>query len=332
MKDLLLLGKLERVELRDIWKNEAGDFTPWLAKEENIAILGETIGRELEVEAQEQNVGPFKADILCKDTTDDHFVLIENQLEKTNHGHMGQLITYAAGLKAATIVWIAERFTEEHRAALDWLNEITGEDFNFFGLEIELWKIGDSLAAPKFNVVSKPNDWTAFVSGAKKGLSDLELTETKRLQLEYWTKLWELLEQNYPDIRGTKPRPQHWNNFSIGRSKFGLHSSVNTQKQFVRIGISCKGPNAEAHFELLKKQKEQIEAEICEKLEWEDLPHRKECRISIRQFDVDPTNRFDWPAQHQWIAHQLAKFRSTFQNRIKSLSANDYEPDDEPIE
>ena len=149
------LGRLQKVELREAWTTESGDFTPWLAKEENLSLLGETIGIELELESQEKDVGPFRADILCKDTATDNWVLIENQLERTDHTHLGQLLTYAAGLNAVTIVWIAERFTAEHRAALDWLNEKTDEKINFFGLEIELWQIGDSPIAPKFNIISQ---------------------------------------------------------------------------------------------------------------------------------------------------------------------------------
>ena len=186
------LGRLTKVPLRDFWEGEASDFTPWLADEKNIGLLGETIGVELEVEAQERNVGPFRADILCKDTVTDSWVLIENQLERTDHSHLGQLLTYAAGLEAVTVVWIAERFTDEHRAALDWLNEITDEGFSFFGLEIELWRIGDSPMAPKFNMVSHPNDWTKTVSRISP---TGELTATNQLYLEYWTGLRDLLEQ-----------------------------------------------------------------------------------------------------------------------------------------
>src|SRR5205823_7927290 len=119
------LGRLQKVDLREAWTSECSDFTPWLAQEANLQLLGETIGIELELESQEKGVGPFRADILCKDTATDNWVLIENQLERTDHTHLGQLITYAAGLNAVTIVWIADRFTEEHRAALDWLNEHT---------------------------------------------------------------------------------------------------------------------------------------------------------------------------------------------------------------
>ena len=146
------LGRLERVKLREAWSTEAQDFTPWLAREENLAILSETLEVELQPEAQEKSVGPFRADILCRNADDGGtWVLIENQLERTDHLHLGQLLTYAAGLNAVTICWIAASFTDEHRAALDWLNEITDERFHFFGLEVELWRIGDSEPAPKFN-------------------------------------------------------------------------------------------------------------------------------------------------------------------------------------
>ncbi len=155
------LGRLEKItDLRDVWKTEAQDFTPWLATEGNLALLGDTVGLDLECEAVEKDVGPFRADILCRETGSNSLVLIENQVERTDHIHLGQLLTYAAGLNTVTIVWIAKRFTDEHRAAFDWLNEITGDEISFFGLEIELWRIGDSPIAPKFNVVSKPNEWT----------------------------------------------------------------------------------------------------------------------------------------------------------------------------
>ena len=146
--------------------NRIRRFYPWLAKEENLSLLGETIGIELELESQEKDVGPFRADILCKDTATDNWVLIENQLERTDHTHLGQLLTYAAGLNAVTIVWIAERFTAEHRAALDWLNEKTDEKINFFGLEIELWQIGDSPIAP--NLILSVNPMTGSVRYRKR--------------------------------------------------------------------------------------------------------------------------------------------------------------------
>src|SRR5207244_6039820 len=136
----------------------ASDFTPWLAKPENLELLGETLGIELEPDSEEVAVGPFWADIVCRDTATGGKIVIENQVEKTDHVHLGQILTYVAGVGAQIVVWIASKFTEEHRAALDWLNEHTTEEISFFGLEVELWRIGSSPAAPKFNVVSKPNE------------------------------------------------------------------------------------------------------------------------------------------------------------------------------
>src|SRR3954449_13170506 len=180
------LGRLERVELRDVWISEATSFTPWLARPDNLLVLAEALGIDLELEAQEKAVGPFRADLLCKDIGTDRWVLIENQLEKTDHTHLGQLLTYASGLEAATIVWIAARFTEEHRSTLDWLNKITDDSFRFFGLEVELWRIGDSPAAPKFNIVSKPNDWSQSVARGARAIVETELSETRVMQREYW--------------------------------------------------------------------------------------------------------------------------------------------------
>ena len=162
------LGRLEQIDLREAWESEPGHFTPWLAQDENLRLLGETIGIDLECEAQEKKVGLFRADILCKNMATDEWVLIENQLERSDHTHLGQLLTYAAGLNTVTIVWIARQFTDEHRAALDWLNEHTSDKISFFALEVELWRIGDSPIAPKFNIVCKPNDWTRTVQRVVK--------------------------------------------------------------------------------------------------------------------------------------------------------------------
>ena len=219
------LGTIKKMDLRDVWSSEASDFTPWLAKEDNISLLGDAIGLELEVESQEKNVGPFRADILARDLTSNHYVLIENQLEQTNHNHLGQIMTYAAGLDAFSIIWIAKSFTEEHRAALDWLNRITEENINFFGIEIEVIQIGDSLPAPQFKVVAKPNDWSKSVrSSANTG----EVTDTKLKQQQYWTQFKEYVENNGSPFKVQKPAPQHWTIIALGRSNFQLSLTVNS--------------------------------------------------------------------------------------------------------
>lgn len=192
MQKIKSLGNIEFVDLRDCWEYEDKDFTPWLAQDDNIKSLGDAIDLDLEVESQEVNVGPFRADILCKDGFD-HYVLIENQLEQTDHTHLGQIMTYAAGLNAATIIWIAKEFTEEHRAALDWLNNITDDSFNFFGIEIHLIKIGDSAVAPMFKVVAKPNGWSKAVRNTS---SSAPKTNFQEKQIDYWTKLSEYVKGN----------------------------------------------------------------------------------------------------------------------------------------
>jgi len=158
------LGRLSQVDVREVWPSEANSFTPWLAQEENLRLLAETINMSLILEAREKPVGMFRADIIARNVHTGHLVLIENQLERTDHGHLGQLITYAAGLKAVSIVWVSSLFTDEHRAAFDWLNEVTDAGIAFYGLEMELWQIGDSAIAPKFNLVSKPNMFSKRVS------------------------------------------------------------------------------------------------------------------------------------------------------------------------
>ena len=309
------LGILTKEDIRDIWKDEAKDFTPWLAREENISLLSETVRMEFEVEGTEIRVGPFEADILCRDTVTDEQVVIENQLEPTDHKHLGQLLTYAAGLEAVTVVWIAERFTDEHRAALDWLNEITGERFSFFGLEIELWRIGGSPMAPNFNVVSHPNDWKKGVSPSLQN----DLTPTQQLYLEYWTGLQALLEQRNGVIKPVKPLPRNWIGFGIGRSKFRLDASASIRDKWICVNLTLRGSDAKTHFNALKQDRIDIETAIGAKLEWEEKPEQKRSYISLSPPETDLEDREDWNRQHQWLCDKLEIFHKVFSPRIKAL-------------
>lgn len=318
------LGNLEKVDLRVAWNSEVSDFTPWLAGDGSLKLLGKTIGIvDLELVGQEQNVGPFRADIVCRDTADDSLILIENQLEKTDHTHLGQLLTYAAGLDAVTIIWVAAKFTDEHRATLDWLNDITDETFNFFGLEVELWKIGSSHPAPKFNIVSKPNNWTRTIRQTATG----DITPTKQLQLEYWTEFKKYVETNSNIIKSQKPLPQHWTNFAIGRSHFHLVAIVNTQKKRIASYLCLKGLHAKAHFHLLQEDKEIIENEFGEGLNWRELPNKKESHIQTRFSDNDPSDRTKWPEQHRIFCKTLENFYRVFSKRVKELDAEEWQPE-----
>ncbi|QQE10022.1 DUF4268 domain-containing protein [Planctomycetota bacterium] len=328
------LGRLEQVDLRDIWQSEAGAFTPWLAEDVNLALLGKTLDIELELEATEKNVGPFRADILCKnlDDSSQHWVLIENQIERTDHTHLGQLMTYAAGLKAATIVWIAREFTDEHRAAIDWLNDITNEEFRFFGIEVKLFRIGESHAAPQFNVVSKPNDWSKAVTGAKKDVGKVgELSPTKQLQLEYWKTLYESLAEIKTNVKPQKPRPQHWTNYSLGRSYFDMHARVNTRDKCIGIVLVTQGEFAYEHFKLLEQDRETIEEELGFKLHWRAIESSKQQQIILNLDHADPTDKDDWGRQHKWIACHVDKLHAVFAPRIKTLDASDCVPEDEMV-
>ena len=317
------LGRLKKVELREAWTSESTDFTPWLAKEENLNLLGEAIGIELELESQEKEVGPFRADILCKDTATDNWVLIENQLERTDHSHLGQLLTYAAGLNAVTVVWIAKRFTEEHRATLDWLNERTDEQINLFGLEIELWQIGDSPIAPKFNIISQPNDWSRTVKKAATG--DGEVTAHKQLQLKFWIAFKEYMESKGSFVRCQKPWPQHWMNHAIGRSGMHLASIVSSWNSEtgakgleIRTELVMDGPKAKEEFAILEKQKENIEQELGFKLIWHNPEGKNMCRIYARK-DADFTNEALWPELFEWLRQKLEKMHHVFAPIVKTM-------------
>lgn len=317
------LGKLERVDLSTGWDSEPYDFTPWLAREENLAELGDAIGMELELVSQEHAVGPFRADILCKNTADDSWVVIENQLDKTDHSHLGQLLTYAAGVQAFTIVWIAGRFTDEHRAALDWLNQSTAENVGFFGIEVELWRVNDSLPAPNFNVVSRPNEWSRSASTESLGT-----TETKQMQQRYWTALIDYLKAQKSLLHPQTPKPRHWQIFTIGRSGVYIGAIQNTAKK--RIGVElcmASKETAKAYFNLLLRDKDAIEAEIGAALEWRELPNKTVSKIVLFK-DADPADTGDWLKQQQWFKDTIEKFDRAFRQRVREIDPEEWAEDD----
>jgi hypothetical protein len=310
------LGRLEKLELRNFWKKEDSEFTPWLAKEENIQLLSETIGIDLEVQNQEESVGPFRADILCLDTTTNHYVLIENQLERTDHTHLGQLMTYAAGLDAVTIIWISRKFTEEHRAALDWLNRITDETFNFFGIEIELYRIGDSPAAPMFNIVSKPNDWAKSV---KKSASNQNMTDIKLHQQNFWSGLKAYLEETKSIVKMQSPQPQHWANVAIGKGYFNISALVNSREKTLSIWLNITGDQAKENYEwLYEKAHDASLIEISGDIIWDKMEGKKMSCVILKTTG-DFMQKAQWLNQFEWFRINLEKFINCFKPRLKEL-------------
>ena len=312
------IGRLEQIDLRTVWTSEAAAFTPWLARPENLDVLGQTLGLSLETESVEKAVGSFRADIVCKDTSRGSPVLIENQLERTDHDHLGKLLTYSASLEAVTVVWLAAHFRDEHRAALDWLNRITPEDFRFFGLEIELWRIADSPVAPKFNIVSMPNDWSRSVAPAISGANK---SETKLKQLEYWAGLQSALDDQNGQVTGNrKPQPLSWMAYPIGRTDFNLAAAMHSREKYVRVELYISGEEASERHDRLELEKDEIERELGYSLEWGDQsPTSRDRRISYYRRDVDPDDESDWPAQHEWLAKHVNNMHRVFFQRVRDV-------------
>ncbi len=302
------ISRLKSVDLREIWPTESQHFTPWLAEEESLSFLARTLNMEFELEAQERDIGDFFADLVCRNTVDDSRVLIENQLTQTDHTHLGQILTYAAGLEVATIIWIAERFRDEHRAALDWLNRSTGEDLRFFGVEIELWQIGDSLSAPKFNIVSKPNEHIPRVIRPSKNV-------------QYWSRLDEHLRQvNRPFTKSGRRITDAWIFFSIGRSGFRLKASFSELRRHLRVVLDLFNPNDKKnYFEQLKAQREDIDPHFDKQLKWEE----GFTRVALYKNNTNPMDEADWQNQHEWFAQKLEKFDKVFRPLIPALDASD---------
>lgn len=232
------LDHLKKVELRKVWPHEALDFTKWLSSPANLNMLGEAVGVELELIETESSVGSFNVDIYAQEAGTGRKVIIENQLEETNHDHLGKVITYAAGKGAQVIVWVVSHARDEHRQAIEWLNEHTDNDFGFFLVEIELWTIGDSKPAPRFNVVEQPNEWTKALR-----LSE-NLSETERVKLSYWTKYREIARStpNFLKVFSPqKPTKDHWSTLRCGTSAYHIALLIDTQHG--RTGIEFYVPD-----------------------------------------------------------------------------------------
>ena len=310
------LSKLERVPLREAWKHESGEFTPWLSETDNLNALADALGlSELVRVATEHWVGDFKLDILCTDGDDQ--VIIENQLEETNHKHLGQIIAYAAGVGAKKVIWVAESFRDEHAAALEFLNDNTTEGLSFFGVQVELWRIGESPLAPKFEVVVKPNDWAK--SGREQARAASSASPTKQLQQKFWMALIERLSKSAPQIRPQKPRAQHWLNNSIGRSGFGLNITANTRDE--RLGVELWMPGAEAkqHFADLSTYKKEVEDKLGFELDWQELPDAKACRIATWYPHASIEDESRWDEYLDWLTQRLVTMDQVLRPIVKAL-------------
>lgn len=320
MTTKIKLSTITPVELRDCWQSESSDFTPWLAQEENMKLLAEAINiDELEVIAQEEYVGPYRADILCKEPGTEKFVLIENQLEKTDHTHLGQIMTYAAGLDAVTIIWIAQRFTEEHRAAIDWLNNITDKEFNFYGIEIKLIKIDDSCAAPVFNVIAKPNDSSKSARSASSQKSMDDKTDTEKFRYEFWLSFIEYMNDNPSKLfKPQRASDNHWMNIAIGTSKASICLLINQRDNKITTQLYINDDIEKKLFDALLEYKEKATSEICQNLDWRRLDGKKSSTIDL-VLNCDLSDKSKHYELFEWLKVNTEKFIMFFKPILKNI-------------
>ena len=308
------LGQLNRVPVRTQWAHEEQEFTPWLAREENIRQLAEAIDLELQVEGVEVPVGPFTADILAKAVSGE-YIVIENQFGKTDHDHLGKMLTYAATLGASAVVWIAERFTDEHRKAIEWLNDRTTDELGLYAVELELWQIDKSRPALKLNVLSRPTQISRQASIVKTAGP---ISDTQKLQLEFWTMFRDRLLEKKVVPSAQTPRPQYWFDVPLGRTSFVLSNYANTWDGRIGVRVYMAGGVSDSALPQLLREREAIEKEIGETLQWNPNPEKRDKTIGLSR-SADLSDRTKWPEYCDWLAEKVERFRHAFGPRIKKL-------------
>ncbi|WP_027066152.1 DUF4268 domain-containing protein [Maribacter sp. Hel_I_7] len=302
------LGKLNKVNLREYWAHEALDFTQWLAKEENIQLLSDEIGVSLVNVRPEEAIGRYNVDLVATDEDSERKVIIENQLEYTDHKHLGQIITYASGYNASMIIWIVKEVREEHQKAMEWLNNNTSADLSFFLIRMELWQIGDSPFAPKFHIIVEPNDWAKALQESTTATK--ELTDTKLSQLDFWKQFMDYAKSNNTILRiGRKARAQHWYNISFGTSDAHIALTISTRDNVIASSIYIsRSPEL---FDKFKLNKEAIEEGLGFSLEWQELEGRLASRITVGR-NADLKNEEEWETYFSWLLEKAEKMAKEF--------------------
>ena len=299
------LGKFKEIDVRKVWAHEQYDFSKWLSSEENIKELGDVLNLSLTDVETEKFVGSYRCDILCKDELSGKTVLIENQLEQTNHDHLGKIITYASGLDAAVVVWIVSSVREEHSSAIAWLNKNTTDDIAFFLLEVHAYTIGDSLPAPMFKVVQQPND---FVKSVKTYSKTGEMTDRGAKRLEFWNMFNEVLESSGKPFNKRKPSTDHWYSVAVGSSQ--CHISIDLVNKDHKIRISFWIDDNKELFDRLYENRAEIESKAGLKLRWNRLDDKKATLIAIDIMGLDFNNQSNYPELMQKSIDYVVRMRS----------------------
>lgn len=308
-----ILGKLQEVKIRTIWEHEQFNFSSWLAKEDNINELGYALNLSLTDIETEKYVGNYRCDIICKDETTGKNVLIENQLEPSNHDHLGKIITYASGLNASVVIWIVETAREEHASAIEWLNQHTDNDVSFFLIEIHAYKIGDSKPAPYFKIIEQPNDFVKQTKSISMKNGELKTAEVKRL--EFWNKFNELIETKGKPFNKHKATTDHWYNVAIGTSQ--CHISIDLVNKDNLIRISLYIPDNKALYDRLYGNKVEIEKEIGFNLIWDRADKSKFSWAYCVVNGLDFNNQENYQELMEKTIERVLIFKNTFATYVK---------------
>jgi hypothetical protein len=303
------LGRLVSVPLREVWPHEAQDFTPWLLR--NPEVLGDVLGMDLELTRAEHPVGGFSLDLIGRNASNEERVIVENQLEVSDHNHLGQLLTYASGTDATNIVWVASAFREEHRAALDWLNARTDERTRFFGVEVDAVRIGDSPAAPLLKLAVGPNDWNKIVKATAASQSG---GERAQLYMQFWASLLDRVKaEQLLWTNATKAPGANWIALSSGTS--GVLFGTNFSRKGLCSEIYFGDASAETNlkrFQALHQHRAAFEAMVDYPVEWQELQGKKSCKVAIYSPDTSIEQEHDWPDYLDWFIATQKQLRAAY--------------------
>lgn len=306
------IGKLQEVEIRDLWHHEQYDFSAWLVKDDNIALLNEKLGLTLVDINNEAYVGAYRCDIVAVDETTGIKVIIENQLENSNHDHLGKIITYASGLDAKVIVWIVKEARDEHRSAIEWLNNNTSKDINFFLIELHAYKIGDSDPAPMFQIIEQPND---FIKESKNNKSADAMNKRQSERVEFWTMFNEHIIDRGKPFSVRKATTDHWYDIAIGTS--AAHISVTLVNKDSYVGVELYINSNKALFDKLYEDREEIEKQLGFKMDWQRLDTAKASRILYRINGLNFDDHSNYDALIDEAIDKVIKMKSVFKDRVK---------------
>lgn len=306
------LAILESIPVRKIWQNEAKHFTPWLEK--NASLLFEEIGITAENIKREENAGRYSVDITAEENQTQKKIIVENQLERTDHDHLGKLLTYASSLDACIIVWVVRDFTEEHQKAIEWFNDHMDDEIAFFLVKVEAYRIENSKPAPKFNVVVEPNSWSKILKGS--GTTKKEITTTKLNHLRFWEGFKEFASNSDTDLNiSRKPRPQAWYDISIGSSEAHISLSLNTIKGQLYADIYIT--NNQKLYNSLFQKKEQFQEIVKGDIEWLPLENKQASRIRCT-LSGNPHDESKQEGYFVWMLNRSNEFAKAFREGTQS--------------